>query len=50
MPVGIGAGKIWKSGKETYNVFVEPQWTVAHDGVGVPKFQVFLGLNVQFPL
>lgn len=50
VPVGIGAGKIWKSGKETYNVFVEPQWTVAHDGVGVPKFQVFLGLNVQFPL
>jgi hypothetical protein len=43
--LGVGVGKIWKIGKETYNVFAEPQWTV-----GVPKFQVFLGLNVQFPL
>ncbi len=32
IPVGLGAGKTWKSGKNIYNVFVEPQWTVAHDG------------------
>jgi hypothetical protein len=51
VPLGLGAGKIWKSGGTTYNVFAEPQWTLAHEGDGVcPKFQVFFGLNMQFPL
>lgn len=50
IPVGAGAGKIWKVGGATYNVFAEPQWTVAHQGDGQPKFQVFMGLNMQFPL
>lgn len=50
VPVGLGGGKIWKAGGVTYNLFAEPQWTVAHDGDGVPKFQVFFGLNMQFPL
>ncbi|WP_213958966.1 MULTISPECIES: hypothetical protein [unclassified Variovorax] len=50
IPVGAGAGKIWKMGGTTYNLFVEPQWTVAHQGDGQPKFQVFMGLNLQFPL
>lgn len=49
IPVGAGLGKVWKGGSLTYNVFAEPQWTVAHDG-DVPKFQVFFGLNLQFPL
>ncbi|MGJ7562241.1 hypothetical protein ACSFBM_00105 [Variovorax sp. GB1R11] len=50
IPIGLGAGKIWKSGNTTYNLFVEPQWTAAHQGNGQPKFQVYLGLNLQFPL
>lgn len=50
IPLGIGAGKIWKMGKTTYNIFAEPQWTVAHQGDGQPQFQVFLGLNLQFPM
>jgi len=51
LPVGAGLGKVIKgAGGKTYNLFVEPQWTVAHDGDGVPKFQVFLGCNLQFPL
>ena len=50
IPLGLGAGKIWKSGSTTFNLFAEPQWTVARDGDGVPKFQVFAGLNLQFPL
>ena len=50
IPLGLGAGKVWKSGGTTYNLFAEPQWTVAHQGVGQPKFQVFMGLNMQFPL
>lgn len=46
IPVGLGAGKVWKSGTTIMNLFVEPQWTVAHDGNGFPKFQVFGGLNL----
>jgi hypothetical protein len=34
----------------TVNLFAEPQWTVARSGVGQPQFQVFGGLNLQFPL
>lgn len=49
IPVGAGAGKVWKLGTTAVNVFIEPQWTVAYDG-DVPKFQVFFGLNLQFPL
>jgi len=50
IPIGAGMGKVWRSGTTTLNAFVEPQWTVSHDGDGVPKFQVFFGLNLQFPL
>ena len=47
IPIGFGAGKIWKTSDGTlYNLFAEPQWTVAHDGDGLPKFSVFFGLNV----
>jgi hypothetical protein len=48
--LGLGAGKIWKTEiGTTLNLFVEPQGTVAHEGVS-PKLQVFMGLNMQFPL
>lgn len=50
LPIGAGAGKVWKPSAATWNVFVEPQWTVAHDGDGVPQFQIYAGLNLQFPL
>ncbi|MGO4393003.1 hypothetical protein AB4Z46_16765 [Variovorax sp. M-6] len=50
IPIGVGAGKIWKGNGVTYNLFAEPQWTVAHQGEGQPKFQVFFGLNLQLPL
>ncbi len=29
IPIGLGAGKVWKSGSNLYNLFVEPQYTVA---------------------
>ena len=50
IPLGVGVGKAWKTvDGATFNLFVEPQGTVAHEGV-VPKLQVFMGLNMQFPL
>ena len=51
IPVGAGAGKVWVLGDgTTVNAFLEPQWTVAHDGVGQPKFQVLAGVALQFPI
>ncbi|HTP70666.1 MAG TPA: hypothetical protein VML58_00500 [Burkholderiaceae bacterium] len=50
IPIGAGAGYVWKAGSTTLNAFVEPQWTVSHDGANLPQFQVFMGLNLQFPL
>jgi hypothetical protein len=50
IPTGAGGGKVWKLTAAICNLFVEPQWTVAHDGDGVPKFQIYAGLNLQFPL
>jgi len=51
IPIGTGAGKVWLLHSGTsINVFAEPQWTVAWQGVGQPHFQVFGGVNFQFPL
>lgn len=50
IPVGLGVGKVWKlAGGTTLNLFAEPQYTVAHEGVA-PQWQIFTGLNLQFPL
>jgi hypothetical protein len=49
VPFGLGAGKVFRAGRAVLNAFLEPQWTVLHDGIGQPALQVFAGLNVQFP-
>jgi hypothetical protein len=48
IPVGLGGGKAWKAGNTIMNMYLEPQWTVAHSGDGQPKFTVFGGLNLTF--
>jgi hypothetical protein len=51
IPIGAGVGKVFvQSDGTAINVFAEPQWTVAHHGEGQPKFQVFAGVNLQFPI
>jgi hypothetical protein len=51
IPIGAGAGKVNVLGNGvTVNVFAESQFTIAHDGAAQPQFQVFMGLNLQFPL
>jgi hypothetical protein len=49
VPFGLGAGKVFRSGRAIINAFLEPQWTILHRGAGQPAFQLFAGLNVQFP-
>ncbi|MFM0653460.1 hypothetical protein [Paraburkholderia sediminicola] len=48
IPVGLGGGKAWKSGSTIYNAFIEPQYSVAHSGAGVPQWTIFAGLNMTF--
>lgn len=48
VPLGVGIGQVIKRGKTVYNIFVEPQFSVADEGAGQPEWQIFLGLNMQF--
>jgi len=48
VPFGLGIGQVVKKNKTVFNMFIEPQWTILHDGVGQPEFTVFVGLNMQF--
>jgi hypothetical protein len=48
IPVGVGFGKVFKTGNAIVNAFIEPQSTVYHNGAGLPSFQLFSGLNFQF--
>ena len=49
IPIGFGAGKVMKVGTAVFNMFLEPQITVLHEGTGQPKLQFFFGLHMQFP-
>lgn len=48
IPFGFGIGKVVKQGGIVYNIFIEPQFTILHRGVGQPQFQLFTALNMQF--
>jgi hypothetical protein len=45
IPIGLGAGKAWKSAGNIVNAFVEPQWTVARKGDGLPQLPCLQGLT-----
>ena len=48
VPLGIRLGKVVKSGRTVLNMFIEPQFTILHKGVGQPELQIFTALNMQF--
>jgi hypothetical protein len=48
VPLGIGVGQVIKKGKTVYNIFAEPQFSVADEGPGQPEWQLFVGFNMQF--
>lgn len=48
VPLGLGIGQVWKSDKTVYNLFIEPQVSVADKGAGWPQWQIFVGLNMVF--
>lgn len=48
VPFGLGAGKAIITPKAVFNLFIEPQFSVAVRGIGQPTVQIFAGMNVQF--
>jgi hypothetical protein len=51
VPVGLGLGRVFEGPDgRLVNVFVEPQYSVVQTGPGVPAFQVFTGVVLQFPV
>ena len=51
IPLGLGIGKVFGGGTNiTYNVYIEPQFSVYNRGDGNPNFQLFVGFNNQFRL
>jgi hypothetical protein len=48
VPIGLGIGQVIPTKKVVFNIFVEPQVSVADKGTGWPKWQVFVGINTQF--
>ncbi len=47
MPIALGIGKVVKVGDTMFNLFIEPQYSMLHEGTQ-PQFQVFTGINLQF--
>jgi len=48
IPLGVGFGKVFKTGNVIVNAFIEPQFTIYRNGPAQPAFQVYSGLNFQF--
>jgi hypothetical protein len=48
VPIGFGIGQVIPDKKVVYNIFIEPQVSVADKGAGWPKWQIFVGFNTQF--
>lgn len=48
IPLGLGVGQVIPKGKTVFNLFVEPQYSVAKSGPGQPEWQIFAGFNMQF--
>lgn len=47
VPLGLGIGQVIKDGNKVYNIYVEPQFSVADDGPNQPDWQVMFGFNIQ---
>lgn len=48
VPLGLRFGKVFRRGNTVFNFFAEPQYSVFSRGNGLPKWQVYFALNMQF--
>src|SRR5262245_61867334 len=48
LPLDLGAGRLFKIGRQNLSVFAEPFWNIAHDGPA-PKYGVTFGAAFLYP-
>jgi hypothetical protein len=48
VPLGFGIGQVIPREKMVFNAFVEFQYSIADEGAGYAKWQIFFALNTQF--
>ncbi len=48
LPLDLGAGRVFKLGRQNINVFVEPFWNVTHNGPA-PKYGITFGASFLYP-
>ena len=48
LPLDVGAGRVFKIGRQNVSCFVEPFWNVSTNGP-VPQYGVIFGLSLLFP-
>ncbi|QCR35918.1 hypothetical protein [Nissabacter sp. SGAir0207] len=49
IPVGLGMGKVIKANSgDVFNFYLEPQFTLFHDGEQKPQFTLYGGFNITF--
>jgi len=48
LPLDLGAGRVFKIGRQDVNLFVEPFWNLTHDGLA-PKYGVTVGFSLLYP-
>lgn len=48
IPIGLGIGQVFPKGKTVFNIFLEPQISVADRRPGFPEWQIFIGFLMQW--
>jgi len=48
LPLDLGAGRVFKIGRQDVNLFVEPFYNLTHDGAA-PKYGVTVGFSLLYP-
>lgn len=48
VPLGLGIGQVIPTDNVVYNIFIEPQYSIADKGDNWQQWQVFIGFNMQF--
>jgi len=48
LPLDLGAGRVFKIGRQDISCFVEPFWNITHDGPA-PKYGFTIGISLLYP-
>jgi len=48
VPLDLGAGRVFKIGRQDVSLFVEPFWNISHDGPA-PRYGITFGVSLLYP-